>query len=79
MEKELDDLRDEIEYLTKRIEVLESAENKRKAGFYIKILFKVLLIGVFAFGVWRGYDYVVNEMPTIIEEKVKELNPLKKK
>ncbi len=78
MEKELDDLRDEIDYLTKRIETLESAENKRKAAFYIKLLVKIVLVCLFAYGVWRGYDYVVHEVPNIMEEKIKELNPLKK-
>jgi hypothetical protein len=78
MEEELNDLRDEIDYLTKRIETLESAENRRKAAFYIKLLVKVVLIVLFAYGLWRGYDYVVHEIPNIMEEKIKELNPLKK-
>ena len=78
MEEELNDLQEEIDYLTKRIETLESAENRRKAGFYIKLLVKVVLVVLFAYGLWRGYDYVVHEIPNIMEEKIKELNPLKK-
>ena len=78
MEEELNDLRDEIEYLNKRIESLESAENRRKAGFYIKLLVKVILIVLFAYGLWRVYDYAVHEIPNIMEEKIKEINPLRK-
>ncbi len=78
MEEEINELHDEILYLTKRIESLESAEKRRKAGIYIKILIKVILIGLFVYGIWRGYDYVVHEIPNIMEEKIKELNPLKK-
>ena len=78
MEKEILELKQEIEVLEKKVEILESRENRRRAFSYIKILVKVLLIGAFAFAAWRGYEYVSKEIPNIMEEKIKELNPLRK-
>ena len=77
MEQEVLELKDEIEYLTKRIEILENNEKKRKAFFYVKLLVKILMLGVFVFSVWRGYEYLSQEIPRILEEKIKEINPLK--
>ena len=41
------------------------------------LIFKIILILALAYGVWRGYEYVVNEIPRMMEEKIKDLNPLK--
>ncbi len=77
MEEELDELREEIDLLTKKVEILEKKENHRKAFMYVKVLVKVLLILAFAYGVWQGYEYLSKELPKIMEEKIKELNPIK--
>lgn len=78
MEREIEELKREITVLTKKVEMLEKKENQRRITFYLKLLFKIILIGLFAYGVWRGYEYVSKEIPNIMEEKIKELNPLKK-
>lgn len=78
MEREIEELKQEIVVLTKKVEMLEKKENQRRIAFYLKLLFKIILIGLFAYGVWRGYEYVSKEIPNIMEEKIKELNPLKK-
>jgi len=78
MEEELLELREEVELLTQRIESMEKTENRRKAFFYIKILVRVILILLTVYGVWRGYEYVVDEIPHMMEEKIKEINPFKK-
>ena len=71
--EELQELREEVELLTKKVELLESKENKRKAFSYLKILFKIILIGVCIYGVYWGYNYVVNELPNVIVDKVKDV------
>lgn len=78
MEEELEELKEEIEFLSKRIDSLEKRENRRKAFGYTKLLIRVILILVTIYGIWRGYEYVVNEIPRIMEEKIKEINPIKK-
>ena len=77
MNKEVNELREEIELLNKRINVLEKKESRRRSLTYLKALGKLLMIGALVFGVWRGYEYVVNEVPRMMEEKIKDLNPLK--
>ena len=78
MDSELMELREEVELLTRKVEILEKKENHRKAYAYIKILAKILLTLAIAYGVYRGYQYIVDELPNIIEEKIKDLNPLRK-
>ena len=75
---ELDSLKEEIEILTKRVNILEKKENIRKAHTYFKIIIKILLICLIVFGIWKSYDYVVNGIPDLIEDKVKSINSLKK-
>lgn len=72
MEEEILELREEIDLLTKKVEILEKKENHRKALTYVKILVKIVLIGALAYGVYRGYEYLVKELPTIIVDKVKD-------
>ena len=77
MNSEVNKLKEEIELLNKRINVLEKKESRRRSLIYLKALGKLLVIGALVFGVWRGYEYVVNEVPRMMEEKIKDLNPLK--
>ena len=76
--EDIEKLEEEITILKKRISVLERKENNRKALSYIKIIIKVILIVAFLFGIWRGYEYLVHEIPNMMEEKIKDLNPFKK-
>ena len=78
MNDELLDLKNEVEILNKRISVLEKHENRRKSLAYLKVLIKMILIGAIIFGIWRGYEYVVHEIPNMMEEKIKSFNPFKK-
>ncbi len=79
MNPEVEKLKSEIELLKKRINSLEGRENRRRAFKYFKMIIKICLIGLILFGIWRGYDYMVNGIPNIIEEKISDLNPFKKK
>ncbi len=76
--EEIEELKEEIEVLNKRIGILERKENNRRALNYIKIIIKVVLIVAALYGIWRGYEYVVHEIPNMLEEKIKDLNPLKR-
>ncbi len=73
MEDDVFELQNEIDLLKKRIALLERKENNRKAFSYVKILVKVLLLLVTIYGAWYGYNYVVNELPKIMEEKIQEI------
>ena len=78
MEREIEELKQELMILNKKVEILERKENTRRVISYVKVLVKIILIMALAYGAWRGYEYVVKEVPNIMEEKIKELNPLKK-
>ena len=77
MNEEIERLEEEIELLQKRVNILENSENRRKAAKYISIIFKILMILLMCFGIWKGYDYIVNEIPNMMEEKIKSLNPFR--
>ena len=77
MEDEILELKEEIKFLEKRIDVLERSNNNRKAGIYLKMIIKICAILLVIFGLWRGYEYATREIPKLIEDKVKEINPSK--
>ena len=77
MEDEIEDLQEEIELLKKRISVLEASENRRKALTYTKMIAKIISVCLIVAGLWIGYNYVVKEIPNLVKNQVKELNPFK--
>lgn len=77
MEDEMVELKEEISFLKKRIEILEKINNRRKAYSYFKLLVKLCLILLTLYGIWRGYGYVKDEIPKLIDNKIKEINPFK--
>ncbi len=79
MNNDVEKLTEEIILLKKRISILEGKENRRKALWYTKLIVKMILIGLLLFGIWKGYDYVVNGIPKLIENEISNLNPFKKK
>ncbi len=78
MEKDIEKLEEEVLLLKKRISILEGKENRRKAFGYIKLIVKILLILLILFGIWKAYDYVSNDVPKLIEDKISSINPFKK-
>ena len=78
MEEEIRSLKEEISLLTSNVELLERKERQRKAMLWVKLLLKIVLILASIYGIYRAYDYLVKEVPNIMEEKIKELNPFSK-
>ena len=78
MDNELIELKDEIELLNERIKVLEKRDNRRRSLAYVKIIIKIIITFAIIFGIWKGYEYIVHEIPNMMEEKIKDLNPFKK-
>ena len=78
MELEIEELKEEISLLTEKVEILERKERQRKSMFYVKLLIKFVLLASAVYGAFKLYDYVVREVPNIMENKIKELNPLNK-
>ncbi len=72
---EIEELQEEIEILKKRINNLERKENIRKAHSYFKMIIKIIIIALIVFGIWYGYNYVVNEIPNIVDDKIKSIIP----
>lgn len=70
MEKKIDELEEEITILEKRIGVLERTERKRKIFKLLKLMLFLFIILFVAFGLWKTYDYVVNEVPNMINKEV---------
>ena len=78
MDNELIELKDEIALLNERIRVLEKRDNRRRSLAYVKIIIKIIITCAIIFGIWKGYEYIVHEIPNMMEEKIKDLNPFKK-
>ncbi len=78
MSEELLELQEEIDVLNKRISILEKKESRRKSLVYLRIILKLVLFGAIVFGIWRGYEYVVHQIPNMMEEKIKAINPFRK-
>jgi hypothetical protein len=76
MDLELQALKEEVSLLTQKVEILEKKENRRKAFTYVKILVKVILILGAMYGIYWGYQYLSKELPRMMEEKIKEINPI---
>lgn len=74
MEKEIQELREEVKYLTKKIEILEKKEKNKVAISYLRVLIKVIIVGALSYGIYWGYRYVVNELPNVVVQKVKDLS-----
>lgn len=77
MENEIIELKEEMNILNERISALEKSNNHRKAYAYTKALIKICLILLSIYGIWRGYQYVTSELPKLVDEKIKEINPIK--
>lgn len=75
----IEELEREIEILQKRVNILERKENRRASYKYIRIIFKMVVYALIIFALWRGYDYVVNGIPKMLNDKIQEINPFKKK
>ncbi len=73
MDSKIQDLEEEIMLLKKRVSILEGKENRRKAFNYFKIIIKIALFLLFLFGIWKSYDYIVNEVPKLIKNEVNNL------
>ena len=75
---EVQELKNEIEFLKKRVSSLEKKENRRTSFKYLKIIIKIILIVLLFYGLWRGYDYLVHGVPDMLNEKIKEIIPFRK-
>lgn len=78
MNDEVLELNEKIELLNERISILEKRDNRRRSFAYIRVIIKIIIIGAILFGIWKGYEYVVHEIPNMMEEKIKDLNPFKR-
>lgn len=74
---EIDDLKNEIKVLKKRIEILENNESKRKIAKNIHIIFKICLFLLFIYGAYKGYNYIKNVVPDMVENQIKEIKIIK--
>lgn len=75
MDREVDKLKKEVLILRERVSILEGKEHRRSVMRSVKTLINIGVILLFAFGIWKAYDYVNNYLPNYLEEKVLELNP----
>lgn len=74
---EIEELKEEISYLKKRVENLEKIENRRKSLKYLRIIVKVIIFLLIIFMIWKGYDYLVNGLPNMLNDKIQSFNPFK--
>ena len=70
--EELNELQEQVKILEERVYVLERQEATRRVKNWIKILFKVLILVAVVIGSFLAYNYVVDELPKLIENKIKE-------
>ena len=77
MENDILELREEIDYLNERINILERKNRRIQSHAYLKIIVKIILLILFVIGILKGYEYISNELPKLVEEKINEINPIK--
>ena len=70
--EELNELQEQVKILEERVYVLERQEATRRVKNWIKILFKVLILVAVVIGSFLAYNFVVDELPKLIENKIKE-------
>ena len=70
--EELNELQEQVRILEDRVYVLERQEATRKVKSWVKLLFKVLILVAVVVGAFFAYNYVVDELPKLIENKIKE-------
>lgn len=70
--EEINELQEQVRLLEDRVYVLERQEASRKVRTWLKILFKVLILIAVVVGAFYAYNYVVDELPKLIENKIKE-------
>ena len=75
MDREIEKLKKEILILNARIKTLEGKEHRRSIFKSVKFLFGIVVVALVAFGIWKGYDYVTNYIPSYLEDKINDLNP----
>lgn len=82
MNKSYDELEEEVKILTERVKILEKKERHRNTMKLIKTLIWLVILGGIAFTIWRGYNYITDELPkdinSYISDKVNDLNPFNK-
>ena len=80
MEDRIKELEDEIDSLEERLARLEKVDAKRRVLKLFKSIIVFLLLITIGYGIYRGYNYVKNELPKVIDEKVNDLkdNVIKK-
>ena len=67
MEQEIEKLKMEIKILNKRISILEHREAKRRFFKVLKIIFDIIVLGIIAYAIWYGYNYITN-IPDLIKD-----------
>lgn len=72
MEGQIQELKREIDLLNAKVESLENKEKKRKTLSYVRLLLKVAIILFSIYGLFWSYNYLVEEVPKILQEKVKD-------
>lgn len=72
---EIEKLRTEIKILNKRISTLESIEHRRNAFKGIKIVIKIIFYLAIGYGIWYGYNYITEYIPSLINDGIKEIVP----
>ena len=61
--EEVLELQEQVKELEDRVYKLEKHEATRRVKSGIKLLITLLMIGALVFGIFYGYNYVVNELP----------------
>jgi len=77
MNTEIEELKEEILILKKRIEVLESNERKRKVLKIISFVIKALLYIGIVVAIWLLYDYFttkLNSIPDLINNGINNID-----
>ena len=74
---ELEELQEQVKILEDRVYALEKHESTRRIGKLIKTLISIFIVIGIGYGIIKAYDYVTNELPKVIDEKVKEIDVTK--
>ena len=71
---ELAELKNQMAIMNEKLTVFEKMEKRRKIMSVVKVVFRLIIILASVYFGIKGYEYLKDELPNIINEKIKDID-----
>ncbi len=71
---ELAELKNQMAIMNEKLTIFEKMEKRRKIMSIVKVIFRLIIILVSVYFGIKGYEYLKDELPNIINEKIKDID-----